>query len=88
MRVVIVGAGVSGLSLAAMLRRVNVQCLAIEQKPSLEAEFDLPVIPWSNALSCYRAFGIDQMLSAPGVTPEMYSGIRRASDSRWLTRLT
>jgi 2-polyprenyl-6-methoxyphenol hydroxylase-like FAD-dependent oxidoreductase len=87
MRVVIVGAGLSGLSLAAMLRRVNVQCIVIEQKPSIEADFDLPLVLWSNALSCYRAFGIDQMLSTPNVVPEMYYGIRRASDSKWLLRL-
>jgi 2-polyprenyl-6-methoxyphenol hydroxylase-like FAD-dependent oxidoreductase len=88
MRVVIVGAGVSGLALAAMLRRINVQCLVIERKPSLEADFDIPVVLWSNALSCFRAFGIDQMLQLPGVVPEAYYGIRRAGqDSKWLLRV-
>lgn len=87
MRVIVVGAGLSGLSLAAMLRRLNVSCLLIEQKPDLDSQFELPYVLWSNALSCFRAFDIDQFMNVPGVEAEMYYGIRSAAaNNPWLLR--
>lgn len=86
MRVIVVGAGLSGLSLAAMLRRLNIQCLVLEQNPHLHSVYHSPIVLWSNALSCYRAFGIDQMLTTAAAAPESEFGVRDPS-GKWLLRV-
>ena len=79
MRVVIVGAGLSGLTLAAMLRRVNVNCVVIERMPDLDSLYQPPITLWSNALNCLSAFDLPTLLNyhSPNLVPESHFGIRR-----------
>lgn len=63
MRVVIVGAGLSGLTLAAMLRRINIPSVIFESAPNFEAVFQPPMVLWANSLSCMRAFGLDDVFA-------------------------
>ncbi|ESS63623.1 monooxygenase [Trypanosoma cruzi] len=86
MRVVIVGAGLSGLSLAAFLRRLNVDCVVLEQAPFLRANYQMPFTLFANALSCYKAFGMDHVLSGGDVVSEEYFGILDER-LRWLLRV-
>lgn len=73
MRVVIIGAGISGLSLAAMLRRINIPSVVLEAAPNFEAVFQPPIVLWSNALSCMRAFGLDDVFSTTAATDPLVS---------------
>jgi 2-polyprenyl-6-methoxyphenol hydroxylase-like FAD-dependent oxidoreductase len=87
MRVVIVGAGVSGLTLAAFLRRLNISCVVIERLPDLDSVYQPPVTLWSNALNCYSAFDIGGVLRYEDSTPETYFGVRQARTNKWLLRM-
>jgi 2-polyprenyl-6-methoxyphenol hydroxylase-like FAD-dependent oxidoreductase len=87
MRVVIVGAGLSGLTLAAFLRRVNVDCVLLEQAPYLQANFQLPVTLFANALSCYKAYSLGQIFEDPSFTPETSFGIRNSTNGQWLLEM-
>ncbi|KAG8343577.1 FAD binding domain [Trypanosoma vivax] len=86
MRVVIVGAGLTGLSLAAFLRRLNVDCVVLEQSPFLHATYVAPYAMYANALSCYKAFELDHVLAGGDVLCEDYFGILNER-LRWLLRL-
>lgn len=86
MRVVVVGAGLSGLSLAAFLRRLNVDCVVLEQAPFLQANYVVPYPLYANALSCFKAFGMAHVFTSSGMRPEECFGIQ---DERggWLLRI-
>lgn len=86
MRVVIVGAGLSGLSLAAFLRRLNVDCVVLEQSPFLQASYTPPYTLFANALSCFKAFGMDYIFANSGVRPEACFGVQNES-GKWLLRV-
>ncbi|CCW65035.1 unnamed protein product [Phytomonas sp. EM1] len=86
MRVVIVGAGLSGLTLAVFLRRLNVDCIVIEQAPFLHAKYIPPFTLYANALSCFKAFGVDFHFNSVEVEPEGLFGIKDEK-VRWLARI-
>ena len=86
MRVVIVGAGLSGLSLAAFLRRLNVDCVVVEQAPFLQANYCVPYTLFANALSCFKAFGMEYIFTNSGMRPEECFGIQNDRGS-WLLRI-
>lgn len=84
MRVVIVGAGLSGLTLAAFLRRLNIDCVVLEQAAFLQAMYVPPYTLYANALSCYKAYGMDFIFTRDGgVEPETEFGIKDET-GRWL----
>lgn len=87
MRVVIVGAGLSGLSLASFLRRFNIDCVVLEQAPFLQANYITPYTLYANALSCFKAYGMDCLFSGSGVEPEPQFGIRDGG-GKWLLRMS
>lgn len=86
MRIVIVGAGLSGLSLAAFLRRLNIDCVVLEQAPFLSANYQLPVTLYANALSCYKAFGFDTFFETRTLIPEDFFGVRDEK-GKWLLKV-
>lgn len=86
MRIVIVGAGISGLSLAAFLRRLNVECIVLEQAPFLRAQYVPPYVLYANALSCYKAHGLDFIFESGGSTPEEFFGVKDERGA-WLLRI-
>nr|CCC92614.1 unnamed protein product [Trypanosoma congolense IL3000] len=86
MRVVIVGAGLSGLSLAAFLRRLNVDCVVLEQSPLLQALYQSPYTLYANALSCYKAYEMEHLLDSSDSFSEQYFGIRD-DHLRWLLKI-
>lgn len=86
MRVIIVGAGISGLSLAAFLRRVNIDCVVMEQAPYLNANFQLPTTLYANALSCYKAYSIHGMFEDHRLQPEDFFGIKNEKGN-WLLKV-
>lgn len=86
MRVIIVGAGISGLSTAAFLRRLNIDCVVMEQAPYLNANFQLPTTLYANALSCYKAFSIHGMFEDSRLQPEDYFGIKDEKGN-WLLQV-
>lgn len=86
MRVVIVGAGLSGLSLAAFLRRLNVDCVVVEQAPFLQANYTTPYTLFANALSCFKAFGMEYIFTNSGMRPEECFGIQN-DKGKWLLRI-
>lgn len=86
MRVVIVGAGISGLSLAAFLRRVNIDCVVLEQAPFLHANFHLPVTLFANALSCFKAYGFECFFENGMCFPEDHFGVRDET-GKWLMKV-
>ncbi|KPI88877.1 hypothetical protein ABL78_1994 [Leptomonas seymouri] len=86
MRVVIVGAGLSGLSLAVFLRRLNVDCVVVEQAPFLQANYTTPYTLFANALSCFKAFGMEHVFTNSGMRPEECFGIQDEKGD-WLLRV-
>lgn len=87
MRVVIVGAGLSGLSLAAFLRALNIDCVVLEQAAFLQATYVPPYTLYANALSCFKAYGMDFLFTrGAGVEPEEWFGVKSAT-GRWLARV-
>ncbi|KPA74055.1 putative mitochondrial Monooxygenase [Leptomonas pyrrhocoris] len=86
MRVVIVGAGLSGLSLAVFLRRLNVDCVVLEQAPFLQANYTIPYTLFANALSCFKAFGMEYIFTNSGMRPEECFGIQNEK-GEWLLRI-
>ncbi|KAK7197702.1 FAD binding domain/NAD(P)-binding Rossmann-like domain containing protein [Novymonas esmeraldas] len=86
MRVVVVGAGLSGLSLAAFLRRLNVDCVVLEQAPFLQANYVVPYTLFANALSCFKAFGMEYIFTNSGMQPEEHFGIQN-DRGEWLLRI-
>ncbi|KAG5499714.1 hypothetical protein JIQ42_05195 [Leishmania sp. Namibia] len=87
MRVVIVGAGLSGLSLATFLRRLNVDCVVVEQAPSLQANYIAPYTLFANALSCFKAFGTEHIFASSGAQPEECFGIQ-GEKGNWLLKIS
>ncbi|AYU79867.1 FAD binding domain/NAD(P)-binding Rossmann-like domain containing protein, putative [Leishmania donovani] len=86
MRVVVVGAGLSGLSLAAFLRRLNVDCVVLEQAPFLQANYIAPYTLFANALSCFKAFGMERIFTSSGMQPEACFGIQNHK-GKWLLKI-
>ena len=86
MRVIIVGAGISGLSCAAFLRRLNIDCVVMEQAPYLNANFQLPTTLYANALSCFKAYSIHGMFEDARLQPEDYFGIMNAK-GEWMLKV-
>ncbi|KAG5502042.1 hypothetical protein JKF63_04319 [Porcisia hertigi] len=86
MRVVIVGAGLSGLSLAAFLRRLNVDCVVLEEASSLQARYVAPYTLFANALSCFKAFDMEHIFTSSGMQPEECFGIQN-DKGNWLLRI-
>jgi 2-polyprenyl-6-methoxyphenol hydroxylase-like FAD-dependent oxidoreductase len=86
MRVVIVGAGLSGLSLASFLRRLNLDCVVVEQAPFLQANYTAPYTLFANALSCFKAFGMEYIFANSGMRPEECFGIQNEK-GEWLLRI-
>lgn len=87
MRVVIVGAGLSGLTLAAFLRRLNIDCVVLEQAPFLQATYVAPYTLYANALSCFKAYGMEFIFTSHGgVEPETAFGIKDER-GRWMLRV-
>lgn len=87
MRVIIVGAGVSGLSLASFLRRVNIDCVIVDQAPYLSANFQVPTVLQANALSCFKSYGIFGMFEDSRLQPEDYFGIKDAATGEWMLKV-
>ncbi|KAG5476562.1 hypothetical protein LSCM1_04277 [Leishmania martiniquensis] len=87
MRVVIVGAGLSGLSLATFLRRLNVDCVVVEQAPFLHANYVAPYTLFANALSCFKAFGVEHIFTSSGMQPEGCFGIQ-GERGNWLLKIS
>ncbi|EAN76268.1 monooxygenase, putative [Trypanosoma brucei brucei TREU927] len=86
MRVVIVGAGLSGLSLAAFLRRINIDCVVLEQSPFLRATYQPPYTLYANALSCFKAFELDDGFYTGDAISESHFGIQNER-LQWLLRV-
>ncbi|ORC92783.1 monooxygenase [Trypanosoma theileri] len=86
MRVVIVGAGISGLSLASFLRRLNIDCVVLEQAPFLYATYQAPFTLFANALSCYKAFDMKHVLEGGDVVSDDFFGILDEK-LRWLLKV-
>ncbi|CAM39516.1 conserved hypothetical protein [Leishmania braziliensis MHOM/BR/75/M2904] len=87
MRVVIVGAGLSGLSLAAFLRRLNVDCVVLEQAPFLQANYIAPYTLFANALSCFKAFDLEHIFTSSRMQPEECFGIQ-GDRGNWLLKIS
>lgn len=87
MRVIIVGAGLSGLTLANFLSCVNIECVVLEQSPKLSTVENLPYTLYANALSCFKAYGMEEVYDAgkTGLMPEKYFGIMN-NKQQWLLR--
>jgi 2-polyprenyl-6-methoxyphenol hydroxylase-like FAD-dependent oxidoreductase len=85
MRVVIVGAGLSGLSLAGFLRRVGIDCVILEQAPYMHANFQLPIVLYANALSCIKAFDMGGIFDDGSIIIEKEYGIKNPT-GRWLLK--
>lgn len=83
MRVVIVGAGLSGLSLAALLRRLHAGCIMLDQAPFLRPNSVVPYTLFAKALCCYRVFGTNYIFTQSGAQSGEAFGARDAT-GRWL----
>lgn len=86
MRVVIVGAGLTGLSLSAFLRRVGIDSIILEQAPYMHANFQLPVVLYANALTCFKAFDMGSIFEDGSIIIEKEYGIKGPS-GRWLKKM-
>lgn len=89
MRVVIVGAGLSGLSLANFLTRLNIDCIVLEQSPpKLIPQESSPYVLYANALSCFKSFNMEEIYEPQftGFLPERYFGIMN-QHQQWLLKL-
>lgn len=78
MRVVIIGAGLSGLSLANFLTRLNIDCIVLEQSPKNVSKVEnSPYVLYANALSCFKAFNMEEVYEPrhTGFFPETHFGI-------------
>ena len=65
MRVVIVGAGIGGLTAAIALRRVGVDAVVLEQAPELR-EVGAGISLWPNAINAFRRLGLGDAVEASG----------------------
>eukprot|EP00796_Vickermania_ingenoplastis_P004016 gene4016-2870_t len=88
MRVVIVGAGLSGLTLANFLTRLNVDCIVLEQLESLSLIENAPYTLYANALSCFKAYEMETLFTpqTTGLMPEQYFGIMNHKQ-QWLLKV-
>lgn len=87
MRVVIVGAGISGLTLANFLTRLNVDCIVLERSRGLALLENAPYVLYANALSCLKAYGMNELyeVRSTGFSPESYFGIQNNKQD-WLLK--
>ncbi len=65
MRVLIVGAGIGGLTAAIALRRVGVDAVVLERAPELR-EVGAGISLWPNAINAYRRLGVGASVEATG----------------------
>jgi 2-polyprenyl-6-methoxyphenol hydroxylase-like FAD-dependent oxidoreductase len=65
MRVMIVGAGIGGLTAAIALRRVGIDVVVLEQAPELRA-VGAGISLWPNAINAFRRLGIGAAVEASG----------------------
>ena len=86
MRVVIVGAGLSGLSLAAFLRRVGIDCVILEQAPYMHANFQLPIVLYANALSCLKAYDMGGIVEDGNISIENFYGVKNTR-GKWMLKI-
>lgn len=83
----IVGAGLSGLTLANFLNRVNIDCIVLEQSTGLSVLENAPYTLYANALSCFKAYSLEEVYDPQktGLIPETYFGIMNQKQE-WLLR--
>ena len=65
MRVVIVGAGIGGLTAAIALRRAGIDAVVLERAPELR-EVGAGISLWPNAINAFRRLGIGDAVEAAG----------------------
>lgn len=65
MRAVIIGAGIGGLATALALRRIGIECVVLEQVPTIR-EVGAGLSLWSNALVALRELGVEEKVIAAG----------------------
>ena len=65
MRVLIVGAGIGGLTAAIALRRVGIDAVVLEQAPELR-EVGAGISLWPNAINAFRRLGIGEAVETNG----------------------
>lgn len=82
--IVVVGAGIGGLALAAALKRVCCEVVVLEQRRGL-AEVGAGISLWPSALAALDALSIGDQVRAAGST--VASGGIRRPDGTWLTRV-
>src|SRR5262245_28727825 len=84
MRVAIVGAGISGLTVAAALTRAGIECQVFEQAPELgEVGAGIQISP--NASRILHRLGLERSLGTVAVRPEALE-MRRWNDNAVLMR--
>ena len=65
MRVLIVGAGIGGLTAAIALRRIDIDAVVLEQAPELR-EVGAGISLWPNAINAFRRLGIGEAVETNG----------------------
>jgi 2-polyprenyl-6-methoxyphenol hydroxylase-like FAD-dependent oxidoreductase len=65
MRVVIVGAGIGGLTAAIALRRSGIDAVVLERAPELR-EVGAGISLWPNAINAFRRLGVGEAVEAAG----------------------
>ena len=65
MRVLIVGAGIGGLTAAIALRRAGIDAVVLEQAPELR-EVGAGISLWPNAINAFRRLGVGDAVEATG----------------------
>ena len=65
MRVVIVGAGIGGLTAAIALRRAGMDAVVLERAPELR-EVGAGISLWPNAINAFRRLGVGEAVEAAG----------------------
>jgi 2-polyprenyl-6-methoxyphenol hydroxylase-like FAD-dependent oxidoreductase len=82
--IVVVGAGIGGLALAAALEAVGCEVVVLEQRREM-AEVGAGISLWPSALAALDALGVGDQVRAAGST--VASGGIRRPDGTWLTRV-
>ena len=77
MRVLIVGAGIGGLTAAIALRRAGIDAVVLEQAPELR-EVGAGISLWPNAINAFRRLGIGDAVEATGARVGRHRDLRLA----------